>query len=133
MTKDERLQQISPVLENFDHGGKETAEDAEETRSTTEQVLEAYRTEIDPLLVNEWAYKQAKSVEHSKTDQSLVSHVRNGVFALAQINEVIAEFGSYELDETDLRDTIALFVVHDLHKLDAERDADPKSRFDIPK
>ncbi|WP_128478967.1 type I-D CRISPR-associated protein Cas10d/Csc3 [Halorussus pelagicus] len=133
MTKDERLQQISPALENFDHEGKETEEDAEETRSTTQQVLETYRTEIDPLLVNEWAYESAKSVEYNKTDQSLVSHVRNGVFALAQINEAIEEFGGYELDETDLRDTIALFVVHDLHKLDAERDEDPDSRFDIPK
>lgn len=132
MTKDERLEHADAILENI-RPDEDDVEESEDEWSTTEQVLDAYRTEIDPLLVGKWAYESAKSVEHDKTDQSLVNHVRNGVFALGQVNEAVGEFGGYELDETDLRDVIALFVVHDLHKLDAERDDDPDSRFDIPK
>lgn len=81
-------------------------------------LLAEYLTDIDPQLLNAgWGFEPAKSVEYGLTDQSLVNHVRNGVFALSQLNEVAPTFGAYELDGEELRRTIALFVVHDLHKL----------------
>lgn len=97
-------------------------------------VIEDYQKEIDPELVNAgWGFEPAKSVEHGKTDQSLVNHIRCGVFALARVNEVVEKVDGYTLSDPELRDAIALFVLHDIHKLDQERDADPESRFDISK
>jgi len=95
--------------------------------------VEDYQNQVDPRLVNAgWGFEPAKSVGHGKTDQSLVNHVRCGVFALVRMNEVVESLGGYTLTDSKLRDTIALFVLHDLHKLDEERDADPEKRFDIP-
>lgn len=122
---------LDSILENIRSDG-ETGE--KESGPIEHQVLEAYRTEVDPKIVDEgWVFETAKSVEYGKTDQSLINHVRNGVFALAQLNEAVRELGGYTLDEEQLRGTIALFVIHDIHKLNTERDSDPKSRFDIPK
>jgi CRISPR-associated protein Csc3 len=88
---------------------------------------------VDPRIVDAgWGFQAAKSIEHGKTDQSLLNHVRNGMFVLAQLNDAVRSLGGYTLDEDDLRAVIALFTIHDIHKLDQERDADPKSRFDIP-
>jgi CRISPR-associated protein Csc3 len=96
--------------------------------------LKRYRDEVDPKLVNAgWGFELAKSVDHNKIDQSLVNHVRCGVFALARMNEIVETAGGYTLSDDRLRDVIALFVLHDIHKLDAERDDNPKTRFDIPK
>jgi CRISPR-associated protein Csc3 len=96
--------------------------------------IEEYRDIVDPKLVNAgWGFELAKSVDHGKVDQSLVNHVRCGVFALARLNEIVEEAGGYTLSDDQLRDVIALFVLHDVHKLDAERDEDPTTRFDIPK
>jgi len=103
-------------------------------RSIEERVIEDYRTEVDSKIVDAgWGFEAAKSIEHGKTDQSLLNHVRNGVFLLAQINDAVRQLDGYTLDESDLRGAIALFVIHDLHKLDPERDTDPDSRFDIPR
>jgi len=108
-------------------------EETDTERSIEEIVLEDFQTSVDPRIVDTgWGFEAAKSVEHGKTDQSLLNHVRNGVFALAQLNDVVRSFEGYTLDEDDLRATIALFTIHDIHKLDPERDADPNSRFDIP-
>ncbi|WP_254768242.1 type I-D CRISPR-associated protein Cas10d/Csc3 [Salinilacihabitans rarus] len=101
-------------------------------RSVEETVLEDFRTSVDPRIVDTgWGFEAAKSVELGKTDQSLLNHVRNGVFVLAQLNEAARSLGGYTLDEADLRATIALFTIHDIHKLNSERDVDPESRFDI--
>jgi len=98
-----------------------------------EAVIEEYRTKIDPRLVDAgWSFEAAKSVEYGKTDQSLLNHVRNGVFALAQLNGTVRQLEGYTLEEADLRGAIALYTIHDLHKLDRERDSNPNSRFDIP-
>lgn len=106
----------------------------EEQESAAPTALKSYRDEVDPKLVNAgWGYEPAKSVEHGKTDQSLVNHVRCGVFALARVNAAVENLGGYTLPDADLRDAIALFVLHDIHKLDGERDEDPKTRFDIPR
>lgn len=106
-----------------------------ESHDTTEgRVVEAFYDEIDPELVNAgWSFETAKSVEFDKTDQSLVNHVRNGVTALARVNELIEIAGGYSHDEGELRDAVALFAIHDIHKLDYERDKNAKTRFDIPK
>lgn len=102
-------------------------------RSVEETVLEDFRMTVDPRIVDAgWGFQAAKSIEHGKTDQSLLNHVRNGMFVLAQLNDAVRSLGGYTLDEDDLRAVIALFTIHDIHKLDQERDADPKSRFDIP-
>ncbi|PSP79749.1 hypothetical protein BRC70_00075, partial [Halobacteriales archaeon QH_6_68_27] len=96
--------------------------------------LKRYRDEVDPKLVNAgWGFELAKSVDHDKIDQSLVNHIRCGVFALARMNEIVETAGGYTLSDDRLRDVIALFVLHDIHKLDAERDDNPNTRFDIPK
>ncbi len=105
----------------------------EEQEQATPTALKEYRDEVDPKLVNAgWGFEPAKSVEHGKTDQSLVNHVRCGVFALARTNDVVQEQGGFTLSDRELRDAISLFVLHDIHKLDRERDEDPTTRFDIP-
>jgi CRISPR-associated protein Csc3 len=105
---------------------------SDEPETVEQTAIEDYRTKVDPKLVNAgWGFKAAKSVEHGKIDQSLVNHVRCGVFALVQLNEVVERVGGYTLSDEELRDTIALFVLHDIHKLDEDRDEDPTTRFDI--
>lgn len=102
--------------------------------TTESRVVEAFYDEIDPKLVDVgWSFETAKSVEFDKTDQSLVNHVRNGVTALARVNELIETAGGYSHHEGELRDAVALFTIHDIHKLDYERDENAKTRFDIPK
>ena len=125
----EQSEVVSTILGNL-----RPDDESEEERSVEERVLDDYRTEVDPKLIDSgWGFEAAKSVEHGKTDQSLLNHVRNGVFALAQINDAVRRLDGYTLDEADLRGAVALFVIHDLHKLDPERDTDPHSRFDIPR
>ena len=105
---------------------------SDEPETVEQTAIEDYRTKVDPKLVNAgWGFKAAKSVEHGKIDQSLINHVRCGVFALVQLNEVVERVGGYTLSDEELRDTIALFVLHDIHKLDEDRDEDPTTRFDI--
>lgn len=106
-----------------------------ETPSTVEgRVVNAFNEDINPKLVNAgWGFQQAKSVEFGKTDQSLVNHVRNGVAGLARVNEAIEAVGGYPYNENELRDAVALFTVHDIHKLDKNRDESANTRFDIPK
>jgi CRISPR-associated protein Csc3 len=105
---------------------------SDESETAEPTAIDDYRREVDSKLVSAgWGFKAAKSVEHGKIDQSLVNHVRCGVFALVQLNEVVERVGGYTLSDEELRDTIALFVLHDIHKLDEDRDEDPTTRFDI--
>jgi len=79
---------------------------------------------IDARLIDMgWDTKPAKSVEYGKTDQSMLNHVRNGVFFLLQLNSII----EIKYDEDQLREVIALFVSHDIHKLNERT-----NEFDIP-
>ena len=106
---------------------------ADEQEESAPTALREYRDEVDPKLVNAgWGFEPAKSVDHGKIDQSLVNHVRCGAFALARMNEIVETTGGHTLSDDRLRDVIALFVLHDIHKLDQERDDDPETRFDIP-
>ncbi len=98
----------------------------------TGHVLEAYVRDIDPELLDiGWGFVSAKSVEYGKTDQPMVNHVRNGVFALGELNKIVPELGGWELDEKELRDAVALFVMHDLHKL--RNNDDPEDEYEIEK
>lgn len=81
-------------------------------------VLAEFLAELDPKLLDVgWGFTPAKSVEYGLTDQSMVNHVRNGVFAITRLNDLAPAFRAYELSDTELREVIALFVIHDLHKL----------------
>ncbi len=119
-----------PGNESKDSTGTET----DDTETVEERVVTSFRKQIDAKLVNAgWGFEPAKSVEFDKADQSLANHVRNGVTALARVNELIESVGGYPYDEDGLRDAVALFTIHDIHKLDTDRDEDAKTRFDIPK
>ncbi|GGN23497.1 type I-D CRISPR-associated protein Cas10d/Csc3 [Halarchaeum nitratireducens] len=94
--------------------------------------LAEYLADVDPRLLDVgWAFESAKSVKYDLTDQSMLNHVRNGVFAITWLNEVAPSFDAYELDDDDLRRVIALFAVHDLHKLRGEQSMDEE--YDIPR
>ena len=87
-----------------------------------ERVLGAYMRKIDTELLDiGWGFVPAKSVEFGKTEQPMVNHVRNGVFTLGQLNEILPALGGRELNEKQLRRVVALFVMHDLHKLRGEQ------------
>lgn len=73
-------------------------------------------------------FKSAKSVEFGKTDQSMLNHIRNGILFLLRFNAALKKLDVRSLDERDLRDCIALFVVHDLHK---ERRSTWENEFEI--
>ncbi|MGB9902778.1 type I-D CRISPR-associated protein Cas10d/Csc3 [Methanothrix sp.] len=103
------------------------------------RVLENYFRTVDINLVRRgMGFRPAKSVEFGKTDQSMLNHIRNGVFFLLRFNDALKRLGVIALDEIGLRECIALFVVHDLHKLDyGEMDEDGQknsmeNEFDIP-
>ena len=85
---------------------------------------------VDARLIDMgWDTKPAKSVEYGKTDQPMLNHVRNGVFFLIQLNSILREIGdSYSEDR--LREVVALFVSHDIHKL--YDGSDRSKEFDIP-
>lgn len=125
---------MAGLLDHYPENEDSVEEPADDRSTTTveERVIEAFHEDIDPELVDAgWGFRQAKSVEFGKTDQSLVNHVRNGVVALARVNEAIEAVGGYPYDEGELRDAIALFTIHDVHKLDGDRDESADTRFDI--
>jgi len=101
------------ALDTVDNGEEESEEE-----TISERVLSEFVRDVDPYLLDSgWAFLPAKSVEHGKVDQPLVNHVRNAVFALARLNEIVPEFNGYRHNETELREVIALAVIHDVHKL----------------
>ena len=64
-----------------------------------------------------------------KVDQTMLNHIRNGVWALIELNIGLTSLGSANaLSEQELREVIALFSVHDLHKIHGK---DWKEQFDI--
>jgi CRISPR-associated protein Csc3 len=112
----------------------EEAAKSETTDDETESgVVSAFAEHVDPKLIDAgWGFESAKSVEYGKTEQSLLSHVRNGVFGLVQANEIVAEIDpEIALDDAELREAIALFTIHDCHKLD-DTDRAAEDEFDIP-
>ncbi len=88
------------------------------------------------------AFKPAKSIEFGKTDQSMLNHIRNGILFLLRFNEALEKLNARPLDKKGLRECIALFVVHELHKLEfgewmedeeaIERSDSMENEFEIP-
>ena len=87
---------MAGLLDHYPENEDSVEEPADDRSAATveERVIEAFHEAIDPELVDAgWGFRQAKSVEFGKTDQSLVNHVRNGVVALARVNEAIEAVG----------------------------------------
>jgi len=104
-------------------------------KSTDEEniLLDYYRNVDSNLRSLKWSYKPAKSNEEKynfKTDQSLLNHTRNGVTFLSQLQTAVQKLDKEFTDE-ELRKSIALFIVHDLHKL--EENSNPEEEFNIEK
>lgn len=105
--------------------------EAEEEQTAKQHTVgREYLEHIDGKLVEqEWAYAGAKTVAFGYQDQSLLNHVRNGVYFLLQLNQAATALNARTLGETELRNAIAMFVAHDLHKT---RETDgPEEEFDI--
>jgi len=116
---------VNPIKAGILEGEKEIKELSDE-----ESVLLEFYGDIDPLLRKEgWSYLPAKSVEFGKIDQSLLNHIRNGVSFLSQFKNVLNEIG-IDFDRVDLKRTVSLFILHDLHKLE---DKDWENEFNIDK
>lgn len=84
-----------------------------------DNVLYDYFFLIDHALRNSpYAFKPAKSVEYGKIDQTLLNHVRNGVAVVIELNKILLKKKSSKtLSEKKLREVVALFSIHDYHKL----------------
>ena len=107
------------------------------------EIFQEYLKAVDIHLVKRgMAFKPAKSIEFGKTDQSMLNHIRNGILFLLRFNDALKQLDVRSLDEKGLRECIALFVVHELHKLESgewmedeeaiERPDSMVNAFDIP-
>jgi CRISPR-associated protein Csc3 len=107
------------------------------------EIFQEYLKVVDIYLVKRgMAFKPAKSIEFGKTDQSMLNHIRNGILFLLRFNDALEQLDVRSLDEKGLRECIALFVVHELHKLESgewmedeeaiERPDSMMNEFDIP-
>jgi CRISPR-associated protein Csc3 len=84
-------------------------------------LFEEYLQKVDINLVKRgMCFKPAKSVEFGKTDQSMLNHLRNGILFLLRFNDALKKFNISALDEKGLRECMALFTMHELHKLEFE-------------
>jgi CRISPR-associated protein Csc3 len=110
----------------------EEVEAEAEAVSELDELIEDYLSEIDGALIDEgWDFTGAKTVRFGYHDQSLLNHVRNGVFFLLRLNSVTGNLGVRTLDSDALRNAIGMFVAHDIHKT---RETDgPQEEFDIPR
>jgi|GEM_PF-572549 len=89
----------------------------DEEKENKIEILKEYYRDIDPKLRKlGWSYKPAKSVDFGKTDQSMINHIRNGVTFLSQFQNALDKLGR-NFPDSQLKKSIGLFVVHDIHKL----------------
>lgn len=93
--------------------------DHDEKHEDFDDLLYDYFKIIDhPLRTSKYAYMPAKSVEFGKTDQPMINHIRNGIQALIELNKTLIHSGSSSyLPASQLREVIALFSIHDFHKI----------------
>lgn len=97
------------------HGTVETAP------NKNVSLFEEYLQKVDINLVKRgMSFKPAKSVEFGKTDQSMLNHLRNGILFLLRFNDALKKFNISALEEQGLRECMALFTMHELHKLEFE-------------
>lgn len=98
-------------------------------KSSSYNVLAEYYEKVDHKLLNSGiTYRPAKSVEMGKVDQPMIGHIRNGVWAIVELNEALGKIGLQTLDDIKLKEVLALFVSHDIHKLNGKN---WKEQFDI--
>ncbi len=97
----------------------ETVESTPTNKNIT--LFEEYLQKVDINLVKRgMGFKPAKSVEFRKTDQSILNHLRNGILFLLRFNDALKKFNISALEEQGLRECMALFTMHELHKLEFE-------------
>lgn len=109
----------------------EIEEETEET-SELDELIEDYLLNVDGALIEQgWDFDGAKTVGFGYHDQSLLNHVRNGVFFLLRMNHVADRLDARTLDSGELRNAIGMFVAHDLHK--TRETGGPEEEFDIPR
>lgn len=95
-------------------------------------VLREYIQDIEPNLIEEgWHIESAKSVEHGKAEQPLINHVRNGVFILHQLNNCTEELLGKSQTPQEFREVVALFIIHDIHKIFSDTETPRHKEFDI--
>jgi CRISPR-associated protein Csc3 len=115
-------------MESLIEQAKDTDLDQESSGST--EILKEYYAEVDSSIRElKWGYMPAKSVDFGKTDQSLLNHVRNGVTFLSQLQGALQKLDR-DFSDPKLRASMALFVVHDIHKLE---ESNRQEEFDIEK
>lgn len=104
-----------------------------EGREPTIGLFEEYLNAVDIHLVEKgMAFKPAKSIEFGKTDQSMLNHIRNGILFLLRFNDALKEHNIRSLDEQGLRECMALFAVHELHKLEFKEWMDDEEAVEMP-
>jgi len=83
-------------------------------------ILIDYFKDIDKRLIELGFDKiPAKSVEYGKTDQPMLNHIRLGILFLERMNYIIKKEGlAPPIHPDEFRKTIALFVLHDIHKIE---------------
>ncbi len=91
-------------------------------------LTEYYETVDQKVLKSGISYRPAKSVEMGKVDQPMIGHIRNGVWAIVEMNEALGKIGLQTLDDIQLKEVLALFVSHDIHKLNEKN---WKEQFDL--
>ena len=135
ISDDER---ISNILDNLKIKSKEDHRDEPKF-----EIFLEYLKAVDIHLVKRgMAFKPAKSIEFGKTDQSMLNHIRNGILFLLRFNDALKQLDVRSLDDKAIRECIALFVAHELHKLESgewkedeeaiERPDSMVNAFDIP-
>ena len=125
------VESFSPEL--FEDPDEAFAPDETETneQEALNEVFKEYLSEIDGKLVEAgWLYLPNKSIEYGKVDQSMLNHTRNLVFFLHRLATQAEAAGLPPISPNELRDLIALAVIHDYHKL-REEDESRAQRFDI--
>lgn len=122
----------NPVIQNAGEYIEEFESEEAETNIHDEIALDYLRNVDSKLIDLGWGFEGAKTVEFGNKDQSLLNHARNGVFFLLHLNQVADDFDDRILSPDDLRDVVAMFVAHDLHKTIYDEDYNPEEEFDIP-
>lgn len=105
---------LTPAVEPEDTYRQESVSGARS--QSVQQVFIDYEKTVVPQMMDEgWTEEVAKSRSapyHNDTDQTLVSHILPGVEVLADIQKHDTDVGP-----EDFRELVALWTVHDLHKV----------------
>ena len=125
------VESFSPEL--FEDPDEAFSPDETETddQAALNDVFKEYLSDIDGKLIEAgWLFLPNKSIEYGKVDQSMLNHTRNLVFFLHRLATQAETAGLPPISPNELRDLIALAVIHDYHKL-REEDEIQAQRFDI--